>query len=446
MTARSKGRSTVTLLLVTGLVVAGGLWAWRRANSAAPVTFRTARVDRGSVEATVTATGALNAVVTVQVGSQVSGIIQKLGADFNSQVKEGQVVAQIDPTRFKANLAQAEAALKSAEAALVRADVNMRQAKVELDRAKPLADKGVIGAAELDAARSKYDQAVADRAAADAQVGQSRASVGVARVDLEHTTIKAPISGTVLQRSVDVGQTVAASLQAPVLFTIAQDLSRMEVHAAIDEADVGKLHEQQEATFTVDAYPGETFKGTIFQIRSQPTVTQNVVTYDAILRVDNEAGKLRPGMTASVRAVSQRHEGVLRIPNSALRFRPGTDLIEKAQGGPGGGGGAGPGAAQAAEGPGGGEGKRGPRGEGKGGGDGKPAGGGLGRWAKAYQQRGDKVAAVRFRPGIADDEFTEVVAGNLHEGDEIVIEVTGGNQPAAGAPAGANRSRGPRFY
>jgi HlyD family secretion protein len=446
MTARSKGRSTVTLLLVTGLVVAGGLWAWRRANSAAPVTFRTARVDRGSVEATVTATGALNAVVTVQVGSQVSGIIQKLGADFNSQVKEGQVVAQIDPTRFKANLAQAEAALKSAEAALVRADVNMRQAKVELDRAKPLADKGVIGAAELDAARSKYDQAVADRAAADAQVGQSRASVGVARVDLEHTTIKAPISGTVLQRSVDVGQTVAASLQAPVLFTIAQDLSRMEVHAAIDEADVGKLHEQQEATFTVDAYPGETFKGTIFQIRSQPTVTQNVVTYDAILRVDNEAGKLRPGMTASVRAVSQRHEGVLRIPNSALRFRPGTDLIEKAQGGPGGGGGAGPGAAQAADGPGGGEGKRGPRGEGKGGGDGKPAGGGLGRWAKAYQQRGDKVAAVRFRPGIADDEFTEVVAGNLHEGDEIVIEVTGGNQPAAGGPAGANRSRGPRFY
>jgi HlyD family secretion protein len=447
-TARSKGRSTATLLLVIGLVGAGGFWIWRRASATPPVTFRTARVDRGSVEATVTATGALNAVVTVQVGSQVSGIIQKLGADFNSQVKEGQVIAQIDPTRFRANLAQAEAALKSAEAALVRADVNMRQAKVELDRAKPLADKGVIGAAELDASRSKYDQAVADRASADAQVGQSRASVGVARVDLEHTTIKAPISGTVLQRSVDVGQTVAASLQAPVLFTIAQDLSRMEVHAAIDEADVGKLHEGQEATFTVDAYPGETFKGTIFQIRSQPTVTQNVVTYDAILRVDNGAGKLRPGMTASVRAVSQRHDGVLRIPNSALRFRPGTDLIEKPQGGAGGGGGFGPGAAQAAEGAGPGDAKRGPRGEGKSGagGEGKPAGGGLGRWAKAYQQHGDKVAAVRFRPGIADDEFTEIVAGNLHEGDEVVVEVSGGNAPAGPGAGGGNRSRGPRFY
>jgi HlyD family secretion protein len=436
MTARSKGRSTATLLFVTGLVVGGGLWAWKRANSSTPVTFRTVRVDRGSVEATVTATGALNAVVTVQVGSQVSGIIQKLGADFNSQVKEGQVIAQIDPTRFKANLAQAEAALKSAEAALVRADVNVRQAKIELDRTKPLADKGVIGVAELDAARSKYDQAVAERAAAAAQVGQSRASVGVARVDLEHTTIRAPISGTVLQRSVDVGQTVAASLQAPVLFTIAQDLSRMEVHAAIDEADVGKLRESQEATFTVDAYPGETFKGTIFQIRSQPTVTQNVVTYDAILRVDNKDGKLRPGMTASVRAVSQRHEGVLRIPNSALRFRPGTDLIEKGQGGAGGGGGEGQALAARPGRPGGGEGKPG------GGGEGKPGGG---RWAKAYEARGEKVAAVRFRPGIADDEYTEILAGNLHEGDEVVIEATGGNLPAAPTPGG-NRSRGPRFY
>jgi HlyD family secretion protein len=451
MTARSKSRSTATILIVTALVVTGGAWAWRRASSAPPVSFRTARVDRGSVEATVTATGALNAVVTVQVGSQVSGIIQKLGADFNSKVTQGQVIAQIDPTRFRANLAQADAALKSAEAALVHADVNVRQAKIELDRAKPLADKGVIGAADLDAAKSKYDQAVADKASADAQVAQSRASVGVARVDLEHTTITAPIDGTVLQRSVDVGQTVAASLQAPVLFTIAQDLSRMEVHAAIDEADVGKLHEGQEATFSVDAYPGEMFHGTIFQIRSQPTVTQNVVTYDAVLRVDNKDGRLRPGMTASVRAVSQKHEGVLRIPNSALRFRPGTDLIEKV-GGPGGGAGTG-GATPGGDAQGVADGKRPPRGDGKAGGDGRPAGGGavgggLGRWAKAYQQHGDKVAAVRFRPGIADDEFTEIIAGNLHEGDEVVIEATGGNQGAApaGAGAGGNRSRGPRFY
>jgi HlyD family secretion protein len=431
------------MFVVAGLALAvGGVWLWKRASAPPQVTFRTARVERGAVEATVTATGALNAVVTVQVGSQVSGIIQKLGADFNSKVVAGQVIAQIDPTRFRANLAQAEAALKSAEAAAVRADVNVRQAKVELDRAKPLADKQVIGAAELDAAKSKYDQAVADKAAAEAQVGQSRANAGIARVDLEHTTIRAPISGTVLQRSVDVGQTVAASLQAPVLFTIAQDLSRMEVHAAIDEADVGKLHEGQEAAFTVDAYPGETFKGTIFQIRSQPTVTQNVVTYDAILRVENPDGKLRPGMTASVRAVSQRHEDVLRLPNSALRFRPTPDLVEKAggAGGPDGGAMAQGGKPRPSGAPGaGGPGDFGKMGDGR--------GAATGRWAKVYEARGTKVAAVRFRPGIADDEYTEILQGGLKEGDEVVIEAMGGapSGPPGGAAGGA-RSRGPRMF
>jgi HlyD family secretion protein len=440
--ASSKRRSSITIAIVAALVVVGGTWAWRRANTTPPVTFRTARVDRGSVEATVTATGAINAVVTVQVGSLVSGTISKLGADFNSAVKEGQVIAQIDATRFKAAVAQADAALKSAEAALVHADVAVREAKIELDRAKPLFDQKVIGGADMDAAKSKYDQAVADRASADAQVAQSRASLGVARVDLEHTTITAPISGTVLSRSVDIGQTVAAAMTAPVLFTIAQDLSRMEVHAAVDEADVGKLHEGQDATFTVDAYPGEIFPGKIFQIRSQPTVTQNVVTYDAVLRVENKDGRLRPGMTASVRAVSQRHEGVLRIPNSALRFRPTADLIEAAadapragSGGAGGGGAGGRGA-----------GTRGARG----GADGKAGGGG--RWAKAYEPAGQKVATVRFKPGIADDEFTEILMGNLHEGDEVVVDAQGGAQGAGAPPTGANgpggsqRNRGPRFF
>jgi HlyD family secretion protein len=438
MASTSKRRSTITILGVCVLVLAFGGILWKRASTVPPVTFRTARVDRGSVEATVTATGQLNAVVTVQVGSLVSGTISKLGADFNSQVKQGQVIAQIDPTRFKAAVAQAEAALKSAEASLVHSDVAVREAKIELDRAKPLFDQKVIGGADMDAAKSKYDQAVADRASADAQVAQSRASLGVARVDLEHTTISAPIDGTVLQRSVDVGQTVAAAMTAPVLFTIAQDLSRMEVHAAVDEADVGKLKEGQEATFTVDAYPGETFPGTIFQIRSQPTVTQNVVTYDAVLRVDNKNGKLRPGMTASVRAVSQKHDGVLRVPNSALRFRPTSDLLaDKPAGGAGGAGAWGGG--------GGAGGQRGPRGGGQGGGaDGK----GGGRWAKAYTPAGQKVNTIRFRPGIADDEYTEVLAGGLKEGDEVVVEATGGNPGAAPAsgPGGAQRGRGPRMF
>jgi len=253
----------------------------------------------------------------------------------------------------------------------------------------------------------------------------------------------------VLQRSVDVGQTVAASLQAPVLFTIAQDLSRMEVHAAVDEADVGKLHEGQEATFTVDAYPGQTFSAQIFQIRSQPTVAQNVVTYDAVLRVDNKDGRLRPGMTATVRAVSARHDDVLRVPNSALRFRPAPDLLEAPAGADGRPSRGGEGAAMAAEGrP---QRPQGPAGGGAGGagrGGGGPSGRGTGPGARVYVARGAKVAAVRFKPGLADDEYTEIAAGPLNEGDEVVIDVMGGPQKSGSSPSSSSptRGRGPRFF
>ncbi len=430
------------------VLAAGGVWAWRASRSTTPATFRTVRLDKGTVESTVTATGAVNAVVTVQVGSQVSGIIQKLGADFNSQVKEGQVIAQIDPTRFKANLAQAEASLKSAEAAVVRAQVNVREAKIELDRARPLAERGVIGAADLDLAKSKYDQAVADQAASEAQVGQARASVGSARYDLDHTTIRAPVSGVVLQRAVDVGQTVAASLQAPVLFTIAQDLSRMEVHAAIDEADVGRLREKQDATFTVDAYPGQVFQAQIFQIRSQPTVAQNVVTYDAVLRVDNPDGRLRPGMTATVRAISARHDDVLRVPNSALRFRPPPDLVETPADKRDGRGTSGAAVAAEAK-PGDGKPAKPPERQGGGGGSWRGGGaGGGGPGGRVYVPSGGKVSLVRFKAGISDDEYTEVLSGPLHEGDEVVIDVVGGPQkaPSGATTPGQTRGRGPRLF
>ncbi|HET6281876.1 MAG TPA: efflux RND transporter periplasmic adaptor subunit [Polyangia bacterium] len=429
---RSKSFRWVLIVAVVG--IGGGVFAWRQSHSEAPVAFRTVRIDRGPVEETVTATGALSAVTTVQVGSQVSGIIAKLGADFNSKVKEGQIIAQIDPTRFRANVAQAEASLQSAEADLVKARVAVKQAKVELDRAQELQARQVVGMAELDAARAKYDQAQADLSAYAAKVAKGRADLGIARVDLERTTIRAPISGTVLQRAVDVGQTVAASLQAPVLFTIAEDLSRMEVRAAIDEADVGKLKEGQDATFTVDAYPGNTFKGRIFQLRSQPTVVQNVVTYDAILRVDNTDGKLRPGMTASVRAVCQRRENALRVPNAALRFKPAPELVEGGgdRGGAGAGGGAsgGGGTARAAE-----------RG-------GSPAAGQASSrsGARVYRPSGGKVAAMRFKPGIADDEYTEVASGPLKEGDEIVTDLAGGAARPPSSGGGSTRGRGPRFF
>jgi HlyD family secretion protein len=439
----------IVLVLAIGAGIAGAVWAIRRGTADPPVTFKTARLDRGTIEQSVTATGSVSAVVTVQVGSQVSGVIAKLGADFNSRVTAGQVIAQIDPTRFKATLAQADASLKAALAAEARAAVTVRQTKLDRDRAEALVNRQVLGVAELDAARTRYDQARADQAEQAAKVAQARASIGAARVDLERTTIRAPISGLVLQRSVDVGQTVAASLQAPVLFTIAQDLAHMEVHAAIDEADVGKIREGQEATFTVDAYPGETFRAQIFQIRSQPNVQQNVVTYDAVVRFDNPDGKLRPGMTATVRVVSMRRENVLRVPNAALRFKPAPELVAATPGAartaPPEVGGPSDGGVRPAGGP-----AAGARaGSGLGAGEGRGGRGGRSR-GRLFRPAGDRVVPVAFKAGIADDEFTEIAGGELAAGDEVVIDVTGGpsrapSSGAPGSPAGPGR-RAPRMF
>jgi HlyD family secretion protein len=450
-------------------VAAGGIafFVIRQSSNDQPVVFKTGKIDRGPVEQIVTATGQLSAVVTVQVGSQVSGIILKLNADFNSKVNEGDVIALIDPTRIKAALEQAQAVAKNAAASQARAKVNYEQTHRDYDRTKELFDKQVIGGADLETAKSKYDLARVELQSAEAQVAQARASVASARVDLDRTVIKAPISGTVLQRAVDVGQTVAASLQAPTLFTIAQDLSKMEVRAAIDEADVGKLKEGLEARFTVDAYPGQEFLATIHQIRSNPNVQQNVVTYDAILRVDNPDQKLRPGMTANVRIVSQRRDNVLRVPNAALRFKPPTDMVLAAPANqppvPPGMAGASPGdggAGRERRGPGQGgggnwmarrgEGGGGPRGAGGGRGPGGPGGGRT--QAQVYQPQGEKVVGVRFRPGIADDEYTEVLGGRLNQGDEVVVDATGGNvqstSPPRAAPGmgGGGRGRGPRLF
>jgi HlyD family secretion protein len=458
-------KKVVTWLVALGVVGGSAAYVVLRARSSEPpVVFRRVKVDRGAVEQVVTANGTLSAVVTVQVGSQVSGTILKLFADFNSRVKEGQIVAQIDPTRFKATVEQAQAALKNAEASAARARVNQKQARLDYDRAKELFARQVVGQAELDTLKSKLDVSDVDLAASDAAVAQARAQVGMAKVDLERTTIRSPISGVVLQRAVDVGQTVAASLQAPTLFTIAQDLSHMEVRAAIDEADVGKLKEGLDAKFTVDAYPGQEFAATIFQIRSQPNVTSNVVTYDAILRVDNPDGRLRPGMTANVRVVTDRRDDVVRVPNAALRFKPSPDMLTSG-GGPGAGGrdgrswGGGNGRTLT-DARGGDEGRRGAGGPGGlAGGPGRPGGGWRGgppgegggrQLARVYKPLGEKVAAVVFMPGIADDEYTEVKGGRLNVGDEIVVEMTGGGPAARGGPGGpgsnAMRGRGPRFF
>jgi HlyD family secretion protein len=298
--------------------------------------FRLVKVERGVVDLIVTATGTINPVVNVLVGSQVSGTIKALYADYNSQVKEGQVIAQIDPAIFqaqvdqaKANVLNTRANLENAQANLVKAEVAVVDAKRNLDRNKPLLERQVIAQATLDTAQVNYDTAVAQIEVArsqvessKAQVEQAKAALNLAETNLRYATIRSPVNGTVISRNVDVGQTVAASLQAPTLFTIAKDLTKMQVDTNVSEADVGRITVGQDATFTVDAYAGRTFHGKVSEVRNAPIIVQNVVTYDVVIQVDNRDLKLKPGMTANVSVMIANREGVLKIPNAALRFQP----------------------------------------------------------------------------------------------------------------------------
>ena len=301
-----------------------------------PVQYLTARVVRGEIRDEVDATGTVNAVVTVQVGSQVSGTIARLNADFDSRVHKGEIIALIDPSVLQGALLQATADLETAKASVAvavadsaKAVAVLTQAKAEYDRAGAMAKNGVITQQELDAATSTYRSAAAsaDGAAAGvsqarAQVSQKNAALAVARTNLDHTVIRSPIDGIVVARNVDVGQTVAASLQAPTIFTIAQDLTKMQVYAKVDESDVGRIRPGQKTSFKVDAFPKETFNGLVSQIRMNPTTVQNVVTYDAIIDFANPALRLFPGMTAYVTIPVATAEDVVKLPNAALRFRP----------------------------------------------------------------------------------------------------------------------------
>ena len=323
--------------------------------------FRTMKVERGDIRSIVTATGTINPVVTVMVGSQISGRIKSLYADFNSQVKEGQVIAQIDPAIFEAqveqakanvlgaqaNILNAQANLENAKANLTKAEVAVLDAKRTLDRNQPLVEKKVIAQSVFDTAQTTYDSAVAQRESAKAQLesaksqvesakaqlGQSKASLKLAETNLGYTTIRSPVTGTVISRNVDVGQTVAASLQAPTLFTIAKDLTQMQVDTNFSEADIGRIENGQEATFSVDAYPERTFRGRVSEVRNAPITVQNVVTYDVVIQVDNRDLKLKPGMTANITIVVAHREGILKIPNAALRYQPQIAKKENATGG-----------------------------------------------------------------------------------------------------------------
>jgi HlyD family secretion protein len=312
-------RTTFWIAAAAVVLIAAAAWWWNGRTPA--LAYRTAPITRGPVEVTVTATGSVEAVTTVLVGTQVSGVVASMHADFNSRVKKGEVIARIDTTLL-------HAALVDARSGLERASAQERQSAAERDRARGLFARDLIARSELEAAEA------AARVAA-ANVSSARAGLERARLNLRYAIIESPIDGIVLERAVDPGQTVAASLNAPTLFILAGDLREMRVRAAVDEADIGKVREGQAATFVVDAYPDTVFAGTVEQVRLQPKVTQNVVTYDVILRAGNPDLKLMPGMTANLTLVVERRDDVLRAPAAALRFTP-PDLAGDSQAGSGG--------------------------------------------------------------------------------------------------------------
>jgi HlyD family secretion protein len=462
--------------IVIGLiaaVVSGGYLYSRSAGSRSP--YRTAPVTRGPLTATISATGTLNAVITVQVGSQVSGNIKELHADFNSQVKKGQVIARIDPEMFqaqvnqataqrnaaqaavlnqqaavektRADVANARAALASAHAQTVKAQVAVVDSRRTLGRQQELRQRELIAQSDLDAAQMQSDSAVAQYDAtvaqeraqaaavtsaeaqlkvaeaqlenARAQVAQYQAALRQAEINLEHTVIVAPVDGVVVSRTVDVGQTVAASLQAPTLFTIAQDLTKMQVDTNVAEADVGRVQVGHRASFTVDAFPGRTFRGEVVQIRKAAQVLQNVVTYDVVVSAANPELVLLPTMTANVRIITEQRESVLQLPNAALRFRPPGAEAEPGQRAPGAG-------ARTASG---------------GGGPGGPSSGDRAATRGRVWMLGPdgKPKQISLQIGITDGTFTEVVGGDLAEQQQVIVGLGGGDRPA---PAGAG---GPRL-
>ncbi len=458
-----------TLILGAALVLAvAGMGSFALLNGREQPQFSTVPATRGDIQATVSATGTLNAVITVQVGTQVSGTIQQLRVDYNSPVKKGQLIARIDPATFEAKVNQAKADVESAratvlnqQAAVVKAEADLATAKANVIRQQvavqdaktkwesrvQLFQEGGISAEERDTAQATHDSAIADLEAGQANVRAAQASLDVARaqlasaeaqvrlkqaalaqaqVDLDNTSISAPVDGVVVARNVDVGQTVAASLQAPTLFLIAQDLTKMQVDTNVDEADVGKVALGQDASFTVDAFPGQEFHGKIAQVRQAPQVVQNVVTYDAVVVVGNPDLKLMPGMTANVKVLVARRDQVLLVPNMAFRVRVNAAGSNGSQG-------SGPVQVASA-----GRQGTGPAGQ-------NAAGKGGGASADSSRQRlwvlQDGAPVARWvQTGLSDGEKTEVVAG-LKEGEAVIINSGGAARGSSGGQAGGPRLR-----
>ena len=397
----------VFLLVIAAAFVV--YWRFFRSAKAAPIDYKTVTVEKRRIVGKVTASGTLQATVTVQVGTQVSGRIQKLNADFNSQVKKGDLIAKIDPQLFQATVAQAHANYASAQANVVKAQAQVRDAEMQFNRIKALFDQNLASAADLQTAQTTLAVNKASVDVAKASVEQAAASLSQAQVNLNYCNIYSPIDGTVISRSVDVGQTVAASLSAPTLFTIAEDLKKMQVNTNISEGDVGRLEAGMAAYFTVDAFPGQRFRGKISQIRNAAQTVQNVVTYDAVIDVDNSDLKLRPGMTANVTITYAQRDEVLAVPNAALRFRPPPEVTSAAASA------SASASAVAANAP-----------------SAAPSGS-----ARRRQQRGNDTTndpkpvwilrggvamLVQIKLGLTDGTYTEVVDGEINEGDLVITD------------------------
>jgi HlyD family secretion protein len=408
------------LWIVALLVVVSGAFAYYRygRGPGAPVVqYKTAPIEKKRIVGRVTATGTLQARVTVQVGSQVSGRIQKLLVTYNSTVTKGQLIAKIEPQLFQAAVEQAQANLGVAQANVTKAKAQLFEAERVFARAKALKAENLASQQEVDAAETNVAVAKAGVDVADASIAQARAALNQAQANLSYTNIYSPIDGTVISRSVDVGQTVAASLQAPVLFTIAEDLKKMHVNTNVSEGDVGRLQPGMKVSFGVDAYPGQRFRGTIGQIRNSPQTVQNVVTYDAVVDVDNDDLKLRPGMTANVTVIYAERDAALAVPNAALRFRLPPEATPSASSS----------ATASASGA-----ASSDRARGRG----RPAApaedGSVER--TVYVLRGGIPQQVAAKIGLSDGTVSELVGGDLPEGSEVVVDATVAGRPASAPP------------
>src|ERR687887_1149314 len=417
--------SIAVLAAGAGLVLSLGLSTGKQGGE---LRFTNTAVSKGRIAAKVTATGTLSALVTVQIGSQISGRIKSLHADFNSQVRKGDLLATIDPQLFDAALEQARANAAAAKGELQAAQIRAADADRQYQRAKSLAERNLIAQAELDAAQVAMQAAHAAVVAAEGRLAQNRATLRQAKVNLAYTKIFSPIDGVVISRNVDVGQTVAASLSAPTLFVLGEDLRKMQIDTSISETDIGKLRPGMPAIFTVGAFPGERFKGTVRQIRNAPQSVLGVVSYDAVIDATNPDLKLRPGMTATVTLIYAEKDDALRVPNAALRFRPPTELSAKF----------------AADGT-----KPNPTGaQAQGGSGGEGAGGKVEKASldgkkKDKKDKGDKgekrvwvltngqPQPVPVTLGITDGSFTEVNGDVLREGDQVITDVESDEEASA---------------